>query len=70
MALRKVRRNRLSDKETSYWSNVFISIAQVLFGIAAVTFFTGGVDFNKAIVIILNLILSAIAWGFGWRFIK
>ena len=70
MALRKTMFNKLSEKETSYWSNVFISIAQVLFGIAAVTFFTGGIDLSKAVVITLNLILSVISWGFGWRLIK
>jgi len=64
------KRNKLSNKEVQYWSSVFVAIAQVFFGIAAVTFFTGGIDLSKIIVIIINLLLSVICWIIGWRFIK
>ena len=61
---------RLSEKEANYWANVFISIGQVLFGISAVTFFTGGLDLIKDFVIIYCLVLSAYCWYIGWRLIK
>lgn len=64
------KRTQISDKEAQYWANVFVAISQVLFGIAAVTFFTGGIDVNRAIVIVLNLLSSAICWMVGWRLIK
>ena len=63
-------RKKLSLKEETYWSNVLISVSQVLFGVSAVTFFAGGIDLNKVNVIILTLILSIICWVSGWRLIK
>lgn len=63
-------RRKLTDKEEIYLSNLCIAISQVLFGIAAVTFFTGGIDWSKVIVITLNLVLSFILWIAGWRLSK
>ncbi len=62
--------NRISDQEANYWSNVFISVSQVLFGIAAVTFFAGSIDLSKVLVITLKMIVAVICWFLGWRTIK
>jgi hypothetical protein len=65
-----MKRRGLSDKEGNYWANVLISVAQVLFGIAAVTFFAGVFDLTKVVVILFNVIVSTILWLIGWRLMK
>ena len=65
-----MKRRGLSDKEANYWANVFISVAQVFFGIAVVTFFTGEFDLFQIAVILFNIIVSVILWWRGWRLIK
>lgn len=65
-----MKRRGLSEKEADYWANVLISVAQVLFGIAAVTFFSGEFDLIKVAVILFNIIGSVLSWLMGWRLIK
>ncbi len=65
-----MKKRRLSDKEGNYWANVLISVAQVLFGIAAVTFFAGELDLVKIRVILYNIIISVMLWILGGRIIK
>lgn len=61
------KKQRLSEILLVYWSNVFISVAQVFFGISAGIFFVGEFDQNKIVVILSNIILAFVIWIFGWR---
>ena len=60
----------LTEKEANYWAGVFVSVAQVLFGISAVTFFTGDLDLRRDFVIVFCLVLSIYFWYIGWRLTK
>lgn len=59
--------SQVLDKELSYWSDVCVSVSQVLFGIAAATFFVGEFDSAKVIVIASSLVLAFMVWILGWR---
>lgn len=53
--------------QLTYWSSVMVANAQVFLGIAAATFFTGELDQKKVLVVLSNVILSALCWYSGWR---
>lgn len=61
---------KLSSKESEYWSGAASQCGQIFFGIAAVTLFAGKFDQNQIFVIILALVSSIIFWILGWRLKK
>lgn len=60
----------MSDKQAQYLSSICVTSSQVFLAVAAGVTFTGQIDFHKALVIILNLLLTAFCWNLGWRYIK
>ena len=54
------------SRVSPYWSSVCVTSSQVFLAVAVAYIFTGGIDFDRGLVIILNLLLTVFCWQVGW----